>query len=115
MMDNERVTPSERPFGSALRSLLADRQEFLTRTGNINWASVAEAMPGIYYESLRKAVTGERQPSRTLMERAAKTAGVKPTYFVEYQLAEARRQFDPGEVGWEAALENLDRFARGSV
>jgi hypothetical protein len=69
-MDNQWTT-TDRQFGAALRALLSDRPEFLTKTGNINWASVAEAMP-IYYETLRKAVAGERQPSRPLMELAAK-------------------------------------------
>ena len=100
-------TTSNRPFGAALRVLLQDRAEFLTKTGNINWASVAEAMPGIYYESLRKALTGERQPSRAVIEKAAEVAGVDPSHFVEYRLAEARRRFDPAEVGWETAMANL--------
>jgi hypothetical protein len=111
-MDNTHQSPANQPFGAALRPLLEQRPEFLTKTGNINWASVADAMPDTNYESLRKALTGERQPSVSLMERAAEVAGIEPSQFAEYRLAQARRQFDPAEVGWDGAIENLARLAK---
>ena len=98
------------PFGRALHELLADREDFKTRTGNINWQLVAKALKGVHYESLRKSVAGERQPSVSLMEQVAELTGVKADYFVEYELAEAQRAFDVREVGFEQARENLLRW-----
>jgi hypothetical protein len=67
-------------------------------------------MHGVNYESLRKAVVGERQPSEKIMTAAAQALGVKPTVFVEYRLLHARRALDPDQVGWEAATKALRRW-----
>jgi hypothetical protein len=89
-------------FGATLRNLLIDAG-VITRIGNPNWGALALRMNGGNYESLRKAVTGERQPSAKLMEEAARCLAVDPTVFVEYRLQAARASLDPNEVGWEAA------------
>jgi hypothetical protein len=103
------------PFGVTLRNLLQERPEFVTPNRNINWAAVAEALPDVSYETLRKAVAGERQPTLSLMERAAALANIQPNHFVEYRLAEAQRQFNSSEVGWDAAMESLARLANARL
>jgi hypothetical protein len=109
--ENSRVG---RPFAQALRSLLLEREEFLTQTGNINWRAVADALPGVHYETLRKAVAGERHPGVDLIEKVAALVGVPPHYFAEWQLAHAMRQFDarpaPLGVGFDSAMDNLRRW-----
>jgi hypothetical protein len=103
-MADEQAT---RPFGRALHDLLADREEFLTGTGNVNWRLVSSAIPGMHYETLRKAIAGERLPSAGLIEQVAELAKVEPGYFVEYELARVQREFDVREVGFDQARENL--------
>lgn len=96
-------------FGAALRTLLIDAG-VVTRMGNPDWTSLARRMPGVNYESLRKAVVGERAPSEKIMIAAAQALGVKPTVFVEYRLLTARYALDPDHVGWPAATKALNRW-----
>ena len=101
------IQVTDKPFGRALADLLRDQEDYLTHTGNINWRLVAGALEGVHYETLRKCVAGERQPTLRLIEQVADLVGVEPTYFVEYELARALRDFDVREVGFEQATENL--------
>ena len=80
-------------FGVMVRTLLIDAG-IVTRMGNPDWTSLAARMPDVNYESLRKAVVGERVPSEKIMLATAQALGVKPKVFVEYQLLKARRSFD---------------------
>lgn len=98
---------TDQPFGKALIPLLREHDEFLTGIQNVNLRAVAAALDNVHYETLRKAIAGERLPSLRLIEQVAELVGVKPDYFAEYQLALARRDFDIGEVGWEQAMRNL--------
>lgn len=98
-----------RSFGLRLRDLLIER-DITTGMGNPNWSEFAEQMPGVHYETLRKAVTGDRAPAPALMERCAEALDVSPDVFDEYQVYQAQRQFDPREVGLETAMENLRLF-----
>lgn len=101
-------------FGATLRALLINAG-IVTRMGNPDWTGLVRQMPGVNYESLRKAVVGERLPSEKIMVAAAEALSVEPTTFVEYRLLEARRSLDPDHVGWRAAtntLENFDRIGR---
>lgn len=98
-------------FGRVLRDLLIDR-EITTGMGNPNWSAFAERLETVHYETLRKAVTGERQPTPKVMEEAADALSLDPSIFVEYQVWQAQRQFDPREVGVQAALENLERWSK---
>lgn len=101
-----------KPFRTVLRDLLLER-EITTGMGNPNWSAFAEMLEDIGYETLRKAVAGEREPSPNLMEQAAKALNVDPAdTFTEYALWQARRMFDPREVGSEDALTNLERWLR---
>lgn len=97
------------PFGQVLRDLLIER-EITTGMLNPNWSAFAEMMPDVHYETLRKAVTGNRQPPPALMERCAAALGVEPSVFSEYRLWQAQRMFDPREVGLSQAEENLRLF-----
>lgn len=97
---------SAKPFGIAVRDLLIDRG-FVTGMGNPNWAAFALELPTIHYETLRKAVTGERVPAEKVMAEIAEALDVDPMEFVEYQLVQARKAFDPLEVGEDVALANL--------
>lgn len=104
-------TESYKPFGRVLRDLLIERN-ITTGMGNPNWSAFSELLPTVHYETLRKAVTGERQPTPIVMREAAEALKLDPAdTFVEYRLWEAQRQFDPREVGVDAALENLARWA----
>ena len=94
-------------FGLVLRDLLIARG-FTTKMGNANFARFSQELESTHYEVLRKAVSGNREPSPRVMEDCAETLGVSPTVFVEYRLWQARRTFDPAEVGLPAALEALE-------
>jgi hypothetical protein len=106
---------TEKPFGVALRDLVLalNDEAFLTPSRNVNWMEFTRATiarKGVKYETLRKAVAGERPPGRSLIETVAATLGIQPTFFAEYRLAEAQRAFDPGAMGFEEAVENLRRW-----
>ena len=104
------VTASERrSFGQVLRDELIDRG-YTTSIGHADWPGFAAQLDGIRYESLRKAVTGERVPSLKIMEACAAALGLEPTIFWECQLARARRSFDIQAVGADAAFANLRRW-----
>jgi hypothetical protein len=96
--------------------LVRHRKDLLTGTGNVSWTAVAKEL-GVNYESLRKALVGERMPPEHLMEKASRTFGVTRDYFVEAQLLDARREFDITAVGWDRAIANLEvwRLARGDA
>ncbi len=90
--------------------VLLERDAYRTATGNVNWATFAQDLPNVGYETLRKSVAGERLPSRALVERVAQAVDVEPSYFLEWRLAEARAAFDPAAQG--GGLEGLERAAR---
>jgi hypothetical protein len=101
-------------FGATVRRLVLERPRYLTRSGNVSWALVARDAPGVGYETLRKAVAGERAPSEELMRAVAAFLGIDVDNFLEYRLARARELFDPeaqggGLSGLEQAAENLRR------
>lgn len=119
MLATVAVPPGGNPdpprFAVVARALFQAREEFLTHTGNINWMAVSEQLPGVHYETLRKALAGDRQPTVELMEAVARLAEVDPTLFVEYRLHLARREFNVREVGFETAAANLKRWAEAST
>ena len=100
------------PFGRVLRDLLIER-EITTGLGNPNWSAFAELVDGVHYETLRKAVTGERRVTPELIEAVSDTLGVDPAAtFVEYRLWQVQRLYDPREVGSEEALKNLEEWVK---
>lgn len=100
------------PFGVVLRDLLIDHG-ITTGMGNPNWSAFAERLNGVGYETLRKAVTGERAPSPALMEACADVFNLDPVQcFWEYALWDAQKMFDPNVVGADVALDNLERWRK---
>ena len=102
--------PSLHSFGEALQALFRQRRQFLTASGNVNWTQAAEAIEGVSYETLRKAVAGERPPGQGLIEKVTASLDLPPNFFLEAQLADARRQLDPAVVGLKRAATNLRRW-----
>jgi hypothetical protein len=109
------VTPDTTPrtFGLVLRDLLIEKG-FTSKMGNADFAGFSRKLKTTHYEVLRKAVSGARQPSPSVMEDCAETLGVSPIMFVEYRLWQARREFDATEVGLPAAMEALQAWRDGS-
>lgn len=113
-MAHSRPKKPEDTFGVVVRDELI-RREITTQIGNPNWMEfVKQFLPNVNYETLRKAVVGERVPSAQLMETVAEVLGIPPTRFAEYRLHLFTRQFDPREVGLDEALSNLEKFAGGN-
>jgi hypothetical protein len=102
---------ASQPFGIALRDLLL-AHGVTTPMGNPDWAGFAQQLPGIHYETLRKAVTGDRYPAARIIEAVSDALPVKPATFAEYRLWVVQRQFDPNVVGLERALMNVRRWER---
>jgi hypothetical protein len=99
------------PFGQVLRDQLIERG-YTTALGNPDWSRFALELGDIRYESLRKAVTREREPSVKIMEACAGALGLEPTIFWEYRLEQVRRGFDLREVGEDEAFANLQRWLK---
>jgi transcriptional regulator with XRE-family HTH domain len=93
-------------FGPTLARLLTDAG-YARRNSNPDWVRFVAEVPGVSYETLRKAVADERAVSETLMRRVATALNVEPTVFLEYRLLQARRELDPLEVGWQRAAAAL--------
>lgn len=99
-----------KPFPLALRELVIEN-DYVTQTGRPNWAALAAELDGFHYESIRRVASGRRYPSAKLIEECARVLRVRPDYFVEYRIHLARREFDPREVGFQRARENLELWA----
>ena len=95
-------------FGVMVRNYLIEKN-ITRRNGSPNWQRLVEMLPQASYETLRKAVTGERSPAPALMEAVAVALDIEPGEFSEYRLWRYRRQFDPAAVGFEQAVANLNR------
>ena len=102
---------TEQPFGRALRDVLLGREEYTTLSGNVNWSAFAESLRRVHYETLRKAISGEREPSEHVIEDVSDALALEPEYFAEYRLLQSQRAFDVREVGWEQAIKNLRAFS----
>lgn len=94
-------------FGVIVRNLLIAKR-ITTRNGNPDWVGFVNTVQGVSYETLRKAVTGERAPSPGLMEDVARALDEEPGIFAEYRLWRYRRLFDPAVVGLDQALLHLE-------
>ena len=96
---------SNKPFGEALHALM--------QAGGLTYRSLARATrqidgKGMTHAHINMLVNGHDKPSMRAMELLAQACGVAPDYFAEYRLATAMRELDPGEVGLEQALANLN-------
>ena len=105
------IEPTGRPFGEALLELLREF-DYTTSFGNPNLHAFSAEVAGYNYETLRKAVHGERFITPELIEEVAKTLRIDPSHFIEYRLHQARSVFDPREVGLEQAALNLEAWAK---
>jgi transcriptional regulator with XRE-family HTH domain len=96
---------SNKPFGDALRELMAKRgltyRELAQRTRALDGR-------GMTHAHINMLANGHDRPSTRAMELIAEVCGVSPDYFAEYRLVSAMRELDPDEVGFEQALENLN-------
>jgi hypothetical protein len=104
------ATETTESFAVALRELVLE-QDYATRNGNPNWSAFSAELDDVHYETLRRAVVGERPPSPLLMEECARVLRVRPEYFLEYRVHLAKRDFDPREVGIDQAVQNLRTWA----
>lgn len=102
---------SAKPFNETFLALLRESPRFTTHMGTPNVAAFARSLDGVHYETIRKVLAGEREPTPQLIESVARALRVPPEHFLEYRLWLARRQFDVREVGYERALENLRRWS----
>jgi transcriptional regulator with XRE-family HTH domain len=96
---------SSEPFGKALRALMDEC--------GLSYRGLADAIgrlddKGITHAHLNMLANGHDKPSVRAMELIAQACSVSPEYFAEYRLAMAMRELDPGVVGLEQALENLN-------
>lgn len=63
---------------------------------------------GVTHAHINMLANGHDKPTMRTMELIANACGIAPEYFAEYRLAVAMRELDPGAVGLEQALANLD-------
>lgn len=106
---------ASRDGSSTLRDVLRDHlveRGIVNKLGDPNWVAFAELLDGYKYETLRKAIAGDRQPTMGLMEACAEALDISPAEFIEYRVLAAQRMFDPREVGMEQALKNLDAWGK---
>lgn len=106
-----RLGMQTKPFGIAVRDMLIDKG-YVTAMGNPNWAQFALELPDLHYETLRKAVTGDRAPAEKVMIQVAEALGLDPNEFYEYALLQTQKQFDPRIVGEETAIANLQAWTK---
>lgn len=109
------VSSNNRSGPAALRDVLRGHlveRGITNKLGDPNWVAFAELLDGYKYESLRKAIAGDRPPTMGLMEACAEALSISPDEFIEYRILAAQRMFDPREVGMEQALKNLDTWAK---
>jgi len=83
------------------------------RERGLTYRGLAEAIGalderGMTHAHINMLANSHDRPSIRAMELIAKACGVDPNYFAEYRLAIAMRELDPGEVGLEQALANLN-------
>lgn len=109
-MSDDRRLETWAPFGQALGELVRET-EWTTQTGNVNWSAFAEQLD-IHYETLRKAIVGERHVTQRIIAKCAEGLAIKPTYFAEYRAFEYMRRLDLRAVGTVVALQNLSRLEK---
>jgi transcriptional regulator with XRE-family HTH domain len=100
---------TSKPFSVALRDLLIEN-DYATASSKPSWAAFAAELD-VHYETLRRAMTGDRRPSPRLMEECARALRIRPEYFLEYRVYLAQRDFDPQAVGLERVIQNLNAWA----
>lgn len=102
---------SKKPFTETLQSLMETQdignRALATRTQEVaGWGTSA---------TITQLKQGKLAPSVDAMMTLADALGEDPSVFAEYRLWLYRRQFDETEVGFKAALRNLDGVERGKA
>lgn len=104
------------PFPDALELLAAQQGvEFHTgptRGGQLNIEDLARRIPKLNMMTLRRLHSGTRAVRPDHLEVIAEALGVAPEFFAEYRLWKAREALDPRVVGFDAAMNTLDRLGR---
>ena len=103
------IRQTDKFFPDSVRDLVLENPALTRKNGSPNWMKVAR-LATVHYETLRKALSKEREPGDGLMEALADALGVRADYFVEYRLRRVRDGFDPEKVGLETALANIARW-----
>lgn len=87
--------PRRRDFARVVRDEMLAQDEYVTALGAPNYAAFIADVDGLNYESARKALTGDRWPSNTIMEKIAAALKIEPRDFWEWRLNNLRDQLDP--------------------
>ncbi len=65
---------------------------------------------GLTHGHLGQLAGGHQHPSQRALEVLAAAFGIAPEFFVEYRLARLRHALNERQVGYERALQTLQRF-----
>lgn len=114
--EKRRRAETDWPFPDALELLAAQQGvEFHTgptRGGQLNIEDLARRIPKLNMMTLRRLHSGTRAVRPDHLEAIAEALGVEPEFFAEYRLWKAREALDPRVVGFDAAMNTLDRLGR---
>lgn len=95
---------SEDPFPETVSAILerqgVSRRELQRRCQRHGWIRDQSVVA--------RVLRGEGAISPEGMEAVAKALGIPPETFAEYRMWQERRKYDPDEVGFRGALQNLD-------
>jgi transcriptional regulator with XRE-family HTH domain len=108
-MDQDDQIVSEQPLPVAIRELMAH--------ATLSFRGLAAetrrhdpAGTGLTHGHLGQLAGGHEHPSQRALQLLAAAFGIQPEFFVEYRLAELRRELNERQVGYEHALRTLRRF-----
>lgn len=103
-----RKDASTRPFIPTLHRLLANRSD-LGSNRHERIEGFARVLEPSSAQRLLEVMDGEAALPRWLIEECSEALGVAADFFAEWRIRETRR-FDVGVVGYNTALENLERW-----
>lgn len=101
---------TEQPFPETLRALMAEA-EISFRALAAELRQIDPTGQGLTHGHLGQLAGGHQHPSRRALELLAAAFDRQPEYFIEYRLAQLRRDLDEREVGYQRARDTLRRFA----
>lgn len=94
-------------FGAVLSRLLLQQPAYTTALRGPNYSAFVLDVPGVSYESLRKAVTNERPPGDALMMAVAEALDQDPSIFAEWR---RRRLLEQVEALSDDDMEKLEAW-----
>jgi transcriptional regulator with XRE-family HTH domain len=104
-------TPAKGPITETLPALMS-AQGISYRALAAQTRLVDGGGNGLSHSHLVNLAAGRDLPTRRVLELFANAFGLPPTYFVEYRLAELRRQLDERQVGFDAAYRTYRTLSR---